>query len=166
MELYITILVFLILLLLGCMIYYWRSTMGGTIVIPSHDKIIDHVTSIPQSTKDSSIREFVKILPDSIMYDIIKEASRKESQKEFQQNEKIRKIIFDNKIQISELHTTIDDNSIIQLPWDNVPSSDLPSLQMAEEITDEKSFNKHIISLPQSDDSQTIFGPKPKLTIY
>lgn len=169
MELYITILVFLILSLLGCVIYYWRSTINNTIIIPPREEIFNQVKRIPQSAKESSIKGIVKIIPDPIMYDIIKEASRDKSQKEFQQNEKIQKIIFDNKIQLSELNTSTNNNSIIQLPWDNIPSSDSSSVNIdgkGYEKSDEKSFNKHIIFLQQSDDSQAIFGPNPKLTIY
>jgi hypothetical protein len=120
MELYIFILVFVALLMLGCAIYHWRTV--GKINLLSKDQLIDKITTVPSLIKKESIEGVVKLLPDSVTYEIIKEASKHAPVDELKQKEKIDDLM-KNKIQISELSGNSGDNSI-ELPWDDIPDED------------------------------------------
>lgn len=152
MELYITILVFLVLLVIGCVIYCLRLSFGN-LATPSRKDIMDNISAIPRSAKESSIRSIVDLMPSSMISDIIKEASQNTIQKKLQQNDMTHKLAGANKIQISELDASTKNNLATNLPWDDVPE-EKSGIAQNDQVYNEKNINKHIIT------------EKPVMTIY
>lgn len=151
MELYISVLVFVVLLMLGCIIYHWR-TNDKVNNIKTKEQIVEGIKTIPSTIKSNSIKGIVSNLPDSVTYDIIKEASKNIPIDKLRRDERIDNLMA-NQIKISDLPTNDKDskNYTIDLPWDDIPYD-----SNNDKIPGYEYKSKYEININKIDDSHKI----------